>query len=178
MTVCGKRYLWKLIKISTAKEILETKLKSLTLRMKLIPSWFWDANKQRANSLSAKFKKGMAAQSYSWRSSSPQGFARSLLTCVANHHRYVRADLTSLLNFLHISFSQDGNKLVGLGLKAIFLIHTWGLWQKLSKWKTKIEASQNQDLKFYNIWRSLLRTIADKTRNKLELKWKCTTRNI
>lgn len=111
----------------------------------------------------------MAGYSYSWRSSPPQGFAKSLIIRFANHDRYVRADLTSSLDFLHVSFSKHRNKLVGLGLKAIFFIHTWGLWQKLSKWKMKMAASQNQDFNFYNIWRSLLRTTADKTRMDLNL---------
>lgn len=37
MTVCGKLYLWMLIKVSIAKEILETQLKNPPTRIKIIP---------------------------------------------------------------------------------------------------------------------------------------------
>lgn len=109
-------------------------------------------------------REGWQARAYSWRSSPPRGFAKSRLTCFANHDRYVRANLTSLLSFLCVSFLQHGNKWVGFGRKVIFLIHTWDLWQKFSKWKRKMAAGQNQDSNVYNIWRSLLRKMADETR--------------
>lgn len=62
MTVCGKLYLWILIKISIAKEILETKLKSTPTRIKLIPGWHWDAKRLRTNSLNAKSMRWMAGR--------------------------------------------------------------------------------------------------------------------
>lgn len=62
-----------------------------------------------------------------------------------------------------------GNKVVGFGLKTVFLVNISGLGQKLSRRKTKMVARQNHNFNFWNIWRSLLRAMVDKTRIDLNL---------
>lgn len=165
--------MWKTLfmnvnKISIAKEILETKLKSPTLRMKLIPAWLWDANTPKTNSLSAKFKRGMAGWSYSWRSSPPWGFAKTLITRFQTMIDMLGQTWHSCWTFSMSAFAH-GNKVVGFGLKTIFLINILGLQEKLSRWKTKMEARQNHNFSFCNIWRFLLRAMVDKTRMDLNL---------
>lgn len=165
--------MWKTLfmnvnKISIAKEILETKLKSPTLRMKLIPAWLWDANTPKTNSLSAKFKRGMAGWKYSWRSSPPWGLAKTLITRFQTTIDTLGQTWHSWWTFSRSAF-EHGNKVVDFGLKTVFLVNISGLGQKLSRRKTKMVARQNHNFNFCNIWRSLLRAMVDKIRIDLNL---------
>lgn len=92
------------------------------------------------------------------------------ITHITDHHRYVKAELTSLLlNFLHVSILQDGNKLVGFGLKEILSHVHLGPLTESFKVENEKGSWSKQDFKFYNICRSLVRKMAAKTSIDLKL---------
>lgn len=136
-------------KISIAKEILETKLRSPTSRMKLIPAWLWDAHKPKNNPLSARLPERDGRVEPQLEKFPPEGFAKTWITRFANHDRYVRTDPTYLLNFLRVSFFVALKKVSRFGTTGnLPHSHVGPLWQKLSRWKTKWQPGRNQDFDF------------------------------
>lgn len=102
-------------KISIAKEILETKLKSPTLRSEAYSSLTLRGKQAKDRFIKCQVQERDGRLQPQLEKFSSAGFCQEPDHMLCKPRQICRAALTPSLNFPHVRFLQHGNKLVGFG---------------------------------------------------------------